>query len=191
MPRYSIFQPPVGDQYCAITKVPEDMPNPARPAHGTAMEATYPGPIDFSMSALVKGIKIPDVINNAFGYLMVSEKVQAILAAEAGAAIEFLPFRLLNHKGRVAAERCFIANVLGAVDCGDMSKSQGTPFPKKPDVFFDAKRLAIFEDKVPAEAKIFRTKLYTAVTFVREDLRTALEKAKLTCRFVNPGDPLL
>jgi len=47
-----------------------------------------------------------------------------------------------------------------------------------------------FSSELPANVNIFRLDLYPPLTFVRDDLRKAIEDARLQARFVRPGDPL-
>ena len=89
------------------------------------MGDSYPDGYKFSMSKDMPGIRVPDIINNALGYWMISKKLKELLEHNAAAEIEFLRFTLLNHKRRVSSDRCFIANLVGAVDCVDRERTVG------------------------------------------------------------------
>ncbi|NVJ00130.1 hypothetical protein HV824_18640 [Myxococcus sp. AM009] len=145
------------DGYCAIFSVPEGMPKIHKPARGIRMGAEYPDGLRFNMTKQEPGLKIADVIPNAVNYFMVSKRMKELLMQHSGAEIEFLRFVLLNHRGRVANEDCYIANVVGMQDCVDMEKTEGDPDPLKPDRFMYLRRLLLQEDKVPPGAKLFRT----------------------------------
>jgi len=189
---FSILQATRDDWYCAITEHPEAMRNPARPTNGTSMKGTYETLLDIRMSRILNpvGLQVADVILNAVDWLIVSERLKDLLEKDSGARIEFLPFRLINHKGRVAVERIYVVNVLGSIDCADRSRSDGMDSPFEKGRFFNCKRLAIDESKVPADLKIFRADLYPPLVFVRDDLRAQMEDEKMIVRFVAPGDPL-
>lgn len=185
---YWILKEPAGSEYCAIYGAPE-MRNFARPARGKSMGDTY-SEVDFKMTDQVRGLKVPDVINNALDYLMVSQPMKDLIEANVTSPIEFLPFRLLNHKGRVAAERCYIVNVLGTIDCGDTARIEGTPNPMRPGVYFSVNRLFIDPDKVPADARMFRVTQVPALILIRDDLKQVFEAGKMKAGYGVLGEPL-
>jgi len=189
---YSILQPPKSTRYCAVSDEPEGMRNFARPARGDPMKGTYRDVLDLHMSTVLngQGLQVPDVIDNALGWLLVSDRAKAVIEAGTSEATEYLPFRLINHKGRVAAERVWAVNVLGAVACGDRARSEGMDSPFDEGELFECEVLAIDARKVPKATRIFRVDLYPPLVLVRDDLRRALEKARLQLRFVAPGEPL-
>lgn len=192
MSHYSILEAPTEDRYCAITKHPEAMRNTARPTLGESMGSCPPEILDFHMSKVMHpaGIQVPDVILNALDFLIVSSRFKDLLAEHAIGSIEYLPFRLLNHKGRIAAELCYVVNVLGAYPCGDRARSRGTDSPFDPGTFFSCERLALDVSQAPAEVNIFRATLFPPAIFVREDLRARIEEHDLSVRFVDLGELL-
>jgi hypothetical protein len=191
---YSILRAVQDPKYCAISKRPPEMRNHGRPARGVSMQKSYPDVLDFEMSKLVNpnGLQIADVIPNPIQYMIVTERMKEFLEKEASDPIEFLPFRLLNHKGRVAAERVYVVNVLGTVDCADAARSKGTvsPFSSDKSAFFSCNVLAINESKVPEGTKLFRCSLYPELIFVRDDVRAKIEERKFVAQFTEPGKPL-
>jgi hypothetical protein len=155
------------------------------------MEGLYKQPVSFRMTSKEPGIQVPDVIRNAVSYLMVSESMKELLEANSkGATVEYLPFVLLNHKKRVAAERCFIVNVIDTVDCGDRANSEGPETPVHPGELFMPSRLAILEKKIPEDVNLFRSALFPAGIWVRDDLRTIIEAAKMRVRFIASGEEI-
>ncbi|WIG92971.1 DUF1629 domain-containing protein [Myxococcus sp. SDU36] len=168
------------DGYCAIFSIPEGMPKIHKPARGIRMGAEYPDGLRFNMTKQEPGLKIADVIPNAVNYFMVSKRMKELLEQHSGAEIEFLRFVLLNHRGRVASEDCYIANVVGMQDCVDMEKTEGDLDPLKPDRFMYLRRLLLQEDKVPPGAKLFRIPAAPRLMIVRKDLKEQLEKDGVT-----------
>lgn len=191
---YSILRAVQDPKYCAISKRPHEMMNHARPARGVSMQKSYPDVLDFEMSKLVNpnGLQIADVILNPIHYMIVNERMKEFLETEVSDPIEFLPFRLLNHKGRVAAERVYVVNVLGTVDCADVARSKGTvsAFSSDKGAFFDCSVLAIDEKKILKGTKLLRCSLYPQLIFVRDDVRAKIEERKFVARFIEPGMPL-
>jgi hypothetical protein len=190
MPTYSIILGANERQYCAITKRPSEMPEETNPKLGDRIGPAYVAPVEFHMSKLVnpQGLQIADVIHNAVGYLFVSARMKGLLADNAKGEIEFLPIRLMNHKGRLATDTCFIANVIGKHDCADRSQSKGIPSPTHDDRFITCDRLVLDDNKVPADVNIFRTALYPSYVLVRDDLRSRIEEAKMVVRFLKAGE---
>jgi hypothetical protein len=142
---YSIHLPPSSPGQCAVSDEPEGMRTFARPACRDSLKGTYRDVLELHMSTILngRGLQVPDVIDNALGWLLVSERARAVVEAGTSEAIEYLTFRLINHKGRVAAERVWAVNVLGTVDCGDRARSEGMDSPFDEAELFDCEALAI------------------------------------------------
>lgn len=172
--------------YCAIFKTPNGMREIHKPAVGVRMGSVFPEGQRFQMAKEEKGLKIGDVIPNAIGYFMVSERMKALLEQHAGAEIEFLRFTLLDHRGRVASEDCYIANVIGTRDCVDLAKSDGDPNELIPGRFTYVRRLVLAEDKVDPRARLFRTSTVPSVIIVRSDLKELFEKEGVTGATFSP-----
>jgi hypothetical protein len=192
MPNYSIMLAlRDSPQFCAITKTPSDFPDELAPVEGERLGDAYNPATEFEMSKVVnpRGLQIADVIPNGLSFLMVSERMKDLLQSQAKREIEFLPFHLRNHKGRMEKATCYIANVLGTIDCGDRAHTEGSPSPVD-DTFLTCTRLAIDSAKVPADADIFRASLCPCYILVRDDLRAKIEAAQMSVRFVRPGEEI-
>src|SRR5688572_20322221 len=125
MTNFSLLCPPDDPRWCQILKMPGGVKDMLLPSRGKSMDGRYE-PREFRMADAAKGLAVPDAITNAFNFLMASEALKTVLERHvAGAQVEYLPFRLLDHKGRVAVERGYIVNVLGTVDCLDKERSRG------------------------------------------------------------------
>lgn len=188
---FMLAPPPLTQrQYCVLQDVPKDVRNMDLPARGDSIKGKLTEVRDYKMSAAAKGIQVADIIANAYTLLMVTEKLKDLLEAHAqGAQIEYLAFRLLNHKMRVAADPCYIVNVLGRIDCADPAKSEGVEDPEYGE-YFIARKLTLIDAKVPKDRNIFRTKLFPPGIWVREDLKKVLEKNKVVCRFIASGEDI-
>jgi hypothetical protein len=186
-----LLRPPEGNQYCKIQNLPANAKSLQRLARGESTQGVHMDSHEFRMAAVAKGIQVPDVISNAFGFLMISEKLKALLDEHVtGAIVEYTPFKLLNHKNRVAADPCFIANPIGTVDCADRSQSEGVETAMHPGELFSPRRITLVDSKVPTDRNLFRTSLVPAGVWVTKSLHDVLESAKLTARFVGSGDAI-
>ncbi|MCP3143593.1 imm11 family protein [Pyxidicoccus xibeiensis] len=149
----------------------------------------YPPRVRIKMSDHFPDIVVPDFIFNVAFCTMVSHGAKEALEQHSEALIEFLPFTLLNHKGRVAAAECFIANVLTTVDCADTTRTVGVPSQMSPGTYLEINRLELDEAKIPPTARLFRLKQLPSAMVVREDLRAQLSARGLTgLAFVETGE---
>ncbi|WNZ61935.1 hypothetical protein QEG98_39900 [Myxococcus sp. MxC21-1] len=117
------------------------------------------------------GRTLTDSIPNAFGMLVVSEKLKGILEQETPAdSIEYLPMRLRTPRKKVLTTPYYIANVLGSVACMNAKKSDFDMNDITKDQVLYFRRLALNEKKIPKDVKIFRLAEQTSLILVREDL---------------------
>ncbi len=190
MTKYWLLMPPTDAKYCAIYDNPE-FDDFGMPMEGEPIGKDY-SRVDFKMAREVKGKVVPDVIMNVLGYLMVSDRAKELIGANEAAAapIEFLPFRLIDHKKGVAADSCWIVNVIGTVDCADTANIRGLRDPGRSGTYFQVTKLPIIPGKVPDDRNIFRASQFPPQIVIRDDLKQIFEKATLTARYVVPGDAM-
>ncbi len=126
------------------------------------------------------GVNLSDSIPNLLGLLIVSEKLKAILEKKANAQVEFLRIRLRNQKQKLVPKPYYIANVLGSIECVNLKKSKYTRSEINPDQMHRIKKLVLDEQRIGAEANLFRLKERLRVFVAREDLGTSILDAKCT-----------
>jgi hypothetical protein len=183
MKNYFIFHPDFSkEEYCHVWDYPKGFPSLHKPGEGERMGAEFPLGQKFDMASEVPGIQIADVIPNTLGYFMVSAKLKELLAKHATADIEFLRFTLINHKGRVASEDCYIVNVIGVTDWMDYDRSLGTKiesaaFGRRIEYL---RRLYLQDDKINPDINIFRISAMPKLMIVREDLKARIEEGGMT-----------
>lgn len=145
--------------------------------------------IKYRMDPDFDGIKVSDFINSGFPWFMVTEKAKQIIEDNATVEIEYMPFTLLNHKGRVAAENCYMLNVIGQVDCVDRDKTEATDSFFTQGEFDTIRKLYLLEDKIPADKNLFRLWAKPSILIVRRDLKEVFEREGLTgVEYLNMGD---
>jgi hypothetical protein len=134
-----------------------------------------------------KDIEVPDNLCGA-GLVVVSARVREFLQSVNVPDLEYLPVRVLNHKGKVAAPDCAIVNPLGQVDCIDIAASGVTWNQINPELISICKGLVLRADAVPAEVQVFRPKHRPSSVFVR----TALARRMIDAGFtgLNFRDPI-
>lgn len=176
---YSILSSQAGPDDCAVYRLPPELPCPISPSQGDPLGELYPPAQRFHMAPEVAGIRVPDVIDNALGYWMIGGRLKTLLQEHSSARIEFLRFTLINHKGRVAGDDLWIANVLGRVDCVDRRNTLGAPHPVLAGQLQRIDRLVLDPARIPPGLDLFRIDVRPRVLIVRDDLRAVLERARI------------
>lgn len=174
---YFILTMDYSEEYCRIDTLPRPLDKKAwRAAEGERMGTEYPAGVRLEMSKRHRGLVIPEYIPNTVLMPMVTGKLKTLLEQESGAEIEFLPFALYNHKGRVADPECFIANVIGTREWADMTRTRGEKSIISPGTFEALHLLHLDSAKVDPQAKLFRLNIIPRFLIVRGDLRAAFEQ---------------
>ncbi len=168
------------NDFCSIYNCPDDFPYRGRPARGIKLGDKYTVKQTFQMAFEVGGIQVADVIHNAMGYLMVSGRLKKLLKMHCNAEIEFLPFTLLNHKGRIAREDLVMANIVGTVDCVDLENTIGDPEEFYEKTFCEINKLELDLSKIKENLNLFRIASQPCTIIIREDLRGIFESEGIT-----------
>jgi len=95
---------------------------------GLRVSDKYPGGIGdvtLQLGEDYPGLELTSYIGNTDSMLVVSRSTLAIIQTQKVGEIEAIPFKLLNHKGRVHSTDYVFANPLGSVDCLDQTNSKG------------------------------------------------------------------
>ncbi len=147
----------------------------------------HPERARLDMDTRYTGIVVPDLVANNFHLHIVSSRLKHLL--EGSSEGEFLPVSIYNHKGRVAEEDYYIANVFNAVECVDRSRSRCIESATRPGQLSILKSLQLDTQRIPAESQLFRLKEMPALIIIRSDLRARLEAAGVTgVRYVGMGE---
>ena len=133
-----------------------------------------------------KDIGLADSLYGA-GFLVASAAVRKLLDDASVARVEYLPLRIINHKGRVASADYFIVNPLAVVDCIDAAASVVKENPLDPGSYSGCKQLVLRDSEVPPELAVFRCLHWPAVIVVRKSLADQMTAAGLTgLHFMEP-----
>ena len=91
---------------------------------GKKLAKVWPDDMSFKMSKEhPKDVALIDNVSNPENVLLISPKVHDYLQSQGMRDIEFLPVRILDHKGRVASKDYKILNCVRVVDCVDQKKA--------------------------------------------------------------------
>ena len=134
-----------------------------------------------------KDIGLADSLDGT-GFVLLSNKVRALLEGRIGGRVEYLPIKVINHKGRVASEEHSILNPLEVVDCIDPIASEAEMDIILDDAIDSVARLVLREDVIPPGLNVFRLARWTSRIIIRRSLANELTNAGLTgLRFVEPA----
>jgi hypothetical protein len=96
---------------------------------GKRVADKYPGGIGevtLQLGEDYPGLELTSYIGNTDSMLVVDRKTADIIQSHRVGEIELIPFKLLNHKGRVHSSDYVFVNPIGAVDCLNYEKSSIT-----------------------------------------------------------------
>ena len=121
------------------------------------------------------------------GYVAISLNTRRFLEKEGVNKIEFLPIKIINHKGRVAADEYFVVNPLELVDCVDKVASEVEMDTIDEGAISSCAQLVLSEDAISPELKLFRAALWSGLILIRRDLAERMTGAGLTgMKFIEP-----
>jgi hypothetical protein len=135
-----------------------------------------------------KDVALEDSLYGA-GALVVSGRVKQALEGAGVNNVEFLPLRIVNHKGRIASKDYFIVNPLDVCDCIDIARSVVKWNAIDPDSICGCKALVLKEDAVPTNYQIFRPEHWRKVVLIRRELADTLRSTGLSgLDFIEPHE---
>ncbi|WP_163998468.1 imm11 family protein [Pyxidicoccus caerfyrddinensis] len=149
------------------------------PSLGDRAAPYYPADARIQLSEEHPGIELTSLLGNNVNYLIVSRALQETLAAHCpNVEIEYLPFDLYDHRGRLYSRNYFIINPIGTYDCLDEPHS-GIEYG--PDGGVVAIRTPVLHpDKVAGAPALFRMHHKPTVYLVDGVLADALRDKAFT-----------
>jgi len=166
---------------CILDAVPEGIgAKYSRLARGRTIAADFPANASIRMTPDRTGIKLASLIGNTNSFLIVHRDVKDVIAAEHQRRgdrwpIEYLPFTLVNHKGRPHSADYVLVNPIGVVDCADLAASQIELFEGDRDKVVSIERLVLDPEKLQDAPPLFRIRETPGQYTVDEALAAALQ----------------
>ena len=127
-----------------------------------------------------KNLLLTDNLVNVDSCMVVSARLADALRAHKIAKLEYLPVKIIDHKGKVASKDYFILNPLDLVDCINRKKSKfrsSLIFPENIEKF---EKFVIDESRIPEDRPIFRLKGFSYMALASKSLVDALTKGQFT-----------
>ena len=142
-----------------------------------AMDARFP-----------KDIGLADCLYGA-SFLVISLNAKRFLENEDVTKVEFLPIKIINHKGRVASEDYFVVNPLEIVDCIDKDASEVELDSIDTGAISGCAQLVLRKEVIPPHFKVFRPAFWSGLILIRRELAQRMTAAGLTgMEFIEPHE---
>ncbi len=175
---YHVLSVPLRPEFAELRQ-PPDMEQPWLIDKGEPYAALAPkAGLTCAMDVDRKGQKLDDFVFNALRWLIVSERVRAVLAQEPG--VETLPLHILDRKKKPVAAPYFFVHPTGPEDCVDVKRSEIMWSNMEPTRAHTIKRLVLDPSRIPTARALFRIKTKPLVTIVRSDLVERLKQTGAT-----------
>lgn len=151
------------------------------PARGERVEGEYTEELHVPMSDNYQGIALAPLLGNTQGYLMVQAPVKEVIERFCeGVEVEYLPFSVYDHRGRVRSRDYWTINPIGSVDCLNLDASRVKYFDKPGDPYhgrvISVRKYVLDPHKVAEAPALFRVRETPNRYLVREDLAEALRQ---------------
>lgn len=142
---------------------------------GAPLEAEFPADTAYHMNPdFPNDLLLPDNVRTADQVLLVSQRLHEALMATGVPQVEYLPLRIVDHKGRVASASHVIVHPLGLVDAIDMTQSEYQPHRFVKGRIDKVKKLVIDPARVPPDRQLFKLKGFGVPVIVRRSLAERL-----------------
>jgi hypothetical protein len=143
---------------------------------GISRADSFPANATFTMNPeFPNDTLLADNLFNTNLFIVASIKVKNFLEGQKILQMEYLPVKIVDHKGRVASSEYFIIHPIDPVECIDLKSSDVDWGIIDKTLIDHARRLVLDETKVPPDRQIFRPKPYYRIILVRRDLAKLID----------------
>ena len=178
---YLIWKAIIEDGCCVCGSL-ENVEDSHKVKRGISVAEYFPDNAFFQMSPdFPKDIKLVDNIRNRGGFVLVSRGIKNMIeGANNVNHVEYLPVKIINHKGRIASKDYFIINPLDICDAIDFDQSEIKWNNINPDIISSCAKLVLKKNNIPYDFKIFRLKYFPRRVLLRRDLAEKIGKGGFT-----------
>src|SRR6266850_4272665 len=185
---YSILNVPFSEKNCVVSEPPASLAKGWRLRDGLPVASDWPKRAKLAMDGSLGGVAVKDAIYNQVGVLMVTDRLKKVLEESLSGKTEYLPFSLLNTKGKPVDGTFWVANLNEVADCVDRERTEGTEARTRPGTYAEITKLVLDMDKIPKGPNLFRIAPSPEIFVARDDIRAALEKGGFSgIRFLELG----
>lgn len=176
---HHILDIPLRKDFISVAREGDGMKKTWHLAYGESYAAHFPAGAVVDVDRDYKGTKLDDFVFNSMGWLVVTERVKAILGTEPITS-EVFPLGIRDRKGKLVQRSYFLVNVLGTVDCLDLNRSEYERSAFKPEEVHTFERIVLDPARIPPDQTLFRLKERPTVKIIRSDLIARLREAGVT-----------
>jgi len=167
--------------FAAVLKNMSGLEEVFRLQDGTPLQEGFPEDVAYHMHAdFPDDLLLLDNMLNVKDLAVISSRLKQAIESRRIPEVEYLPLRIVDHKGRIASADYFIVHPLAPVDCIDREQSvfdEDLILPGSIDSF---EKLVIDDSKIPEDRQIFKLEGFWDITLVRRDLAQALDAQKFS-----------
>jgi hypothetical protein len=177
---YVVWQHAIAPNACALEQL-HGVEQKYTLQKGITLLDEFPDNAYFDMDPeLPNDILLTDSLYNTSNLLVFSEALVSFLSELNMENLEFLPVKIMNHKGKFVDEKYYIFNVLNHQDCLDIEKS-GAKLPRiKTGNIRKLKKLVLKEEKLDPSLDIFRVEKVPTATVVKKSLADKIDAMGFT-----------
>jgi hypothetical protein len=158
-------------EYAAELGIVEGVQDDWELLRGVPRLATWPRNASFRMDDnFPDDLQLEDVLRTGQRVIVASQRLVDLLQSRAAVNNEFLPVRIINHKGRRVREAYFIAHQIHLQRCIDEENSAFEANEINPELISEVERLVVDDSLVPPDVRLFRMGRYPFIPLVERSL---------------------
>jgi hypothetical protein len=180
MTDYLVWEAHWKDGWCRLGDL-ENVDESYRLLYGESYAKEFPAKARFKMDPdFPNDTLLADCLLNLLGELVVSQPVVELLQREKLPKVEYLPVKVLDHRGRSVGQPYSIVHPVSPVDCLDIKACEPTWSASDPEDILFLKHLVIDAKRVEPKRRLFRCASHATPKIIHRSLAKALTAAKLT-----------
>jgi len=153
-------------------------------ARGERIGARFPTDAKVFLESRSPGIKLPSLIGNALGYLIVNTEMKSVINECCKLEVETLPFTLYNHKKRIHSKDYWIVNPIGSIDCLNKAASEIIYATSSREAVVAVHKFVVDPSKISGEPNLFRVPEDREKYFIGESLAKTFQQHNFTNVFL-------
>lgn len=158
--------------------------------NGTPLAADFPPGVALHMDPdFPDDLLVTDSLRNADMLVVASDPLADVIRKFATSGVEFLPVKIIDHKGRSLAGPFHIVHPIDPVDAIDRERSVFEEDLLEPGAIESIDKLVLDPARIPPDRAFFRLAGFWDATLVRRDLADAVIQSGATgVRFLDVDD---
>lgn len=169
--QYFVLRTIYDETNAVIHDIPKNLKKKYQLLEGVSRLKDWPEDVVFQFSKeRPEGMGLADLVENTLSQFIISERFKHILEEHDTSGIEYLPVKIKNHKGKIAAEDYWLANFLVLIEAVDRKQSVFEVNAGQEDKIYTFDKLILRENLEKSGPSIFRLREKPQMILAREDL---------------------